>query len=82
LLAGGRAGAAAEVVAPLRAAAAACAGTLDRLWSDGQLTRPPGELAGSLVHLHLNRLLAADAALERRVIGLLGRVRYGLLASR
>jgi hypothetical protein len=36
------------------------------------------DLHGSLVHLHLNRLLGADRATERRVYGLLERLQHGL----
>jgi class I lanthipeptide synthase len=71
----------AGVLAELRAAAAVFAETFAELSERGQVTRSPGELAGSIVHLHLNRLIGADAALERLVIGLLGRVRYGLGVS-
>jgi thiopeptide-type bacteriocin biosynthesis protein len=35
-------------------------------------------LCQSIVHLHLNRLLGADSATERRVLGLLGRTRDAL----
>ena len=71
----------AGVLAELRGAAAVCAEAIAALSERGQLTRSPAELAGSVIHLHLNRLLGADAALERLVIGLLGRVRYGLGVS-
>ena len=48
------------------------------LHDKGCLSRTPAELHGSLVHLHLNRLLGADHATERRVYGLLERLQHGL----
>ena len=38
----------------------------------------PAEVAASLVHMHCNRLLGIDRAAERRVLGLLYRVRDSL----
>ena len=67
-----------DVLSGLRTGAGALRDTLDDLAAAGRLTRAPEELFGSIVHLHLNRLFAADSALERRVIGLLGRVQHGL----
>jgi thiopeptide-type bacteriocin biosynthesis protein len=54
---------------------------LDRLTDRGHLTTTPADIMASLTHLHLNRLIAADRATERRVYGLLGRLCAGLAAS-
>jgi thiopeptide-type bacteriocin biosynthesis protein len=71
-----------DVLRDVRTAAVALRDSLDDLASANRLTRAPHELSGSVVHLHLNRLLAADSSLERRVIGLLGRVQHGLAMPR
>lgn len=71
-----------DVLRDVRAAAVALRDSLDDLASTNRLTRAPHELFGSVVHLHLNRLLAADSSLERRVIGLLGRLQHGLAMPR
>ena len=71
----------AAVLGRLRDAGAAQGATLDGLHASGKLTCPPSDLYGSLVHLHLNRLLAAGASTERRAFGLLSRLRAGLAAS-
>lgn len=55
--------------------------TLDDLHAGGDLTCTPTDLHGSVVHLHLNRSLAADHPTERCVFGLLSRLRAGLAAS-
>ncbi|TCP58059.1 thiopeptide-type bacteriocin biosynthesis protein [Tumebacillus sp. BK434] len=36
----------------------------------GELTAPIGQILGSVIHLHLNRLLGVDAHLERKVMAL------------
>ncbi len=51
---------------------------LSELDHAGRLSRSPADLYGSLVHLHLNRLIAADRASERRVYGLLQRLQHSL----
>ncbi|OBF38921.1 hypothetical protein A5724_08975 [Mycobacterium sp. ACS1612] len=52
--------------------------TTTELHDMGRMSCAPADLYGSLVHLHLNRLLGADRATERRVNGLLGRLQHGL----
>jgi thiopeptide-type bacteriocin biosynthesis protein len=47
----------------------------------GVLTRPLDDIVQGLIHLHLNRLLGADRLLERRILGLLWRLREGLLRA-
>jgi thiopeptide-type bacteriocin biosynthesis protein len=47
----------------------------------GVLSRPLDDIVQSLIHLHLNRLLGADRLLERRILGLLWRLREGLLRA-
>ena len=66
------------ILARLRAAAQALNRRLTALDRCSSLTRPAPDLASSIVHLHINRLLGADRALESRVLGLLGRVWAGL----
>jgi thiopeptide-type bacteriocin biosynthesis protein len=65
----------------LRAAAASLSVALGRLHEAGALTCSPADVLPSTTHLHLNRLLGADATTERRVYGLLGRLHAGLVAS-
>ena len=69
------------VLDALRQAGAAMAAALDGLHGAGTLTGAPSDIHSSLVHLHLNRLLAADLSTERRVLGLLARLRGGLKAA-
>jgi lantibiotic biosynthesis protein len=47
----------------------------------GVLSRPLDDIVQGLIHLHLNRLLGADRLLERRILGLLWRLREGLLRA-
>jgi len=66
----------------LREAALAPLGArLSRLAQEGQLLRPLPSLLGSLVHMHLNRLMIEGAAIERRILGLLARTCEGLQQS-
>jgi len=65
----------------LRRAGAAFRAALVALESAAHLTRRPGDLHQSAIHLHLNRLLGGDAVTESRVIALLWRVREGLWRS-
>jgi thiopeptide-type bacteriocin biosynthesis protein len=51
------------------------------LETSGVLSRPLEDIVQSLIHLHLNRLLGADRSLERRILGLLWRLREGLLRA-
>ena len=51
---------------------------LDTLIDAGELAQPKTRLYSSYVHLHCNRLLAADRLAEEQVLGLLARTRYGL----
>ena len=63
----------AELLARRDAEAAAAADVLSAVgWP------APAEVAASLVHMHCNRLLGTDRAAERRVLGLLYRVRDSL----
>lgn len=71
----------AVVLDRLRQAGARLGATLDDLQASGHLTCAPADLYGSVLHLHLNRSLAADQSTERRVFGLLSRLRSGLAAS-
>jgi hypothetical protein len=57
-----------------RAAAVRLHNAATGLHDEGCLSRAPADLHGSLMHLHLNRLLGADHATERRVYGLLYRL--------
>jgi thiopeptide-type bacteriocin biosynthesis protein len=67
-----------EVLDRFRAAGARLLTATTRLHEKGCLSRTPADLHASLVHLHLNRLLGADRATERRVYGLLERLQHGL----
>jgi thiopeptide-type bacteriocin biosynthesis protein len=67
-----------ELLARLRTAGARLHTATTGLHDKGCLSRAPADLHGSLVHLHLNRLLGADHATERRVYGLLERLQHGL----
>ena len=67
-----------ELLARLRSAGARLHTATTGLHDKGCLSRTPADLHGSLVHLHLNRLLGADHATERRVYGLLERLQHGL----
>jgi lantibiotic biosynthesis protein len=51
---------------------------LSELEKEGELSQPLSELYSSFVHLHCNRLLGTDPAVERMVLGLLLRTREGL----
>jgi thiopeptide-type bacteriocin biosynthesis protein len=51
---------------------------LHALTERGELGQPMSTLYQSFVHLHCNRLLASDWALEQRLMGLLLRTREGL----
>lgn len=65
----------------LQLAGASAAARFTELASSGELSCSPSDIHASLLHLHLNRLLAADHATERRVYGALGRLRTGLLVA-
>lgn len=65
-------------LARLRTASARLHAATTALHDRGCLSRAPDDLHGSLAHLHLNRLLGADHATERRVYGLLARLHHGL----
>ena len=67
-----------ELLARFRTAGARLHTATTGLHDKGCLSRTPADLHGSLVHLHLNRLLGADHATERRVYGLLERLQHGL----
>jgi thiopeptide-type bacteriocin biosynthesis protein len=67
-----------ELLARFRTAGARLHTATTRLHDKGCLSRTPADLHNSLVHLHLNRLLGADRATERRVYGLLERLQHGL----
>lgn len=67
-----------EVLDRLRTAGTRLRTATTRLHDIGCLSRTPADLHDSLLHLHLNRLLGADRATERRVYGLLGRLQHGL----
>ena len=67
-----------ELLARFRTAGARLHTATTGLHDKGCLSRTPADLHGSLVHLHLNRLLGADRATERRVYGLLERLQHGL----
>jgi thiopeptide-type bacteriocin biosynthesis protein len=67
-----------ELLDRFRTAGARLLTATTRLHGIGCLSRPPADLHSSLVHLHLNRLLGADRATERRVYGLLARLQHGL----
>jgi thiopeptide-type bacteriocin biosynthesis protein len=71
----------ASILARLRRSAGTIGAQLRELEARGELTRPPGDLYDSFVHLHLNRLLGADHAMERRVLGLLWRAHQGLVRA-
>jgi thiopeptide-type bacteriocin biosynthesis protein len=58
-----------------RAAASAVGSLLHRLEAEGRLTAPPVEICHSFLHMHCNRLLGRDRAEERKVLGLMFRVR-------
>jgi len=47
----------------------------------GELSQPLEDFVQSFVHLHLNRLLGADRLSERRIVGLLWRLREGLVRA-
>ncbi|WP_101947962.1 lantibiotic dehydratase [Mycobacterium sp. 3519A] len=66
------------VLGRLRTASAQLHNATTKLHGAGRMSCAPIDLYGSLVHLHLNRLLGADRATERRVYGLLGRLLHGL----
>jgi thiopeptide-type bacteriocin biosynthesis protein len=68
----------AQVFAARREALAPVAQCLYELIERGELSQPISKLYQSFVHLHCNRLLASDWALEQRLIGLLLRTREGL----
>jgi thiopeptide-type bacteriocin biosynthesis protein len=51
---------------------------LSELEKKGELSQPLSELYSSFVHLHCNRLLGTDPAVERMILGLLLRTREGL----
>jgi lantibiotic biosynthesis protein len=69
------------VLQRLRSAGARIGERIRLLHDAGNLARDPDDIYASLVHLHLNRLLGADHATERRVFGLLNRLHYGLAVS-
>jgi hypothetical protein len=71
----------AEIAAALaarRPALAAVGQALAEPRARGALTRPPGSLYRSYVHMHCNRLLGGDAAAEGTTIALLARTRASL----
>lgn len=70
-----------DALASLRASAASLARTASELERRGVLRRPGDELAASVVHLHLNRLLGTDRSAEHRVLGLLWRLQHGIVRS-
>jgi thiopeptide-type bacteriocin biosynthesis protein len=67
-----------QVFAARRQAVMPVAQRLHELTERGDLGQPTSKLYQSFVHLHCNRLLASDWALEQRLIGLLLRTREGL----
>lgn len=67
-----------ELLTRFRTAGARLQTATTTLHDKGCLSRAPADLHGSLIHLHLNRLLGADHATERRVYGLLERLQHGL----
>jgi thiopeptide-type bacteriocin biosynthesis protein len=68
----------AAVLARFRTAAARLRSAAAELHDTGRLSHPPAYLHGSLVHLHLNRLMGADRPTERRVYGLSERLQRSL----
>jgi thiopeptide-type bacteriocin biosynthesis protein len=68
----------AQVFAARREALVPVAWRLSELTERGELGQLTSKLYQSFVHLHCNRLLASDWALEQRLIGLLLRTREGL----
>jgi thiopeptide-type bacteriocin biosynthesis protein len=72
-------GAVARIFAERRAALAPIAARLVELHRHGEMSQAPEALYRSFVHLHLNRLLGSEAAVEeRRALGLLLRTLHGL----
>jgi thiopeptide-type bacteriocin biosynthesis protein len=71
----------ARVFAARREALVPTTQRLYELTERGELGQPTSKLYQSFVHLHCNRLLASDWALEQRLIGLLLRTREGLYAA-
>jgi thiopeptide-type bacteriocin biosynthesis protein len=68
----------ARVLASRRYELAGPCGELHSLAETGGLSQTKMALFSSYVHLHCNRLLSGDRALEEQVLGLLKRTRYGL----
>ncbi len=69
------------VLCRLREAGASARTRLAELVESGGMTGAPADLYGSLIHLHLNRLLRADQVTERRIYGLLLRLHHGLAVA-
>jgi lantibiotic biosynthesis protein len=70
-----------QILAARRSAIEPLAARLAELGKSGELTQSRAAIYRSFVHLHLNRLMAADAATESRALGLLLRTRESLAHS-
>jgi thiopeptide-type bacteriocin biosynthesis protein len=70
-----------EIFRERRSAVEPLGARLAELEKSRALSLPPSAIYRSLVHLHLNRLMGAEAASERRILGLLMRTRESLAHS-